>query len=477
MFKERPLCDTRIRNGLLEIKVPLVFFKDSKFRNVVGYSPGFGRVGCFVHNEFDKERIYMIWITYMEFFPSPSFQAIMEKFDVKWVVGEHPNPSMYMQGSETLSLVSSGNLKGMETAKGLIVAIDNENNACQIYCPEFGLCQYPLLNDSQLKLGSFVKFFTLQNFSGKTVPIHVYCVNSIAKGIVLVATKPQIKLSIYKWEFINSEQVISVPGWNLKMKTEEGTSDWWSMRSGSDKPLEVDYNEEEQRFKARSPNVIKVCNAAQPADMVEAKAERQSISPVESSTPIKSLNSSSLNNTSSPETMECSKSTENSTSVQDDEIKTDAVVVYIKESTITLYAIKTKLSNPKFYTDRYRFQTDPKLGEWYHVNLRFKIGDRVFMTKATHLSTPTLQTAICENSLLKLFTSVKITNIANTPQDDPDQIVGYSEELGPIIDNTKSLKRSDMGKMMSIWVLSTSYKNGAHWRIYASGLRPIKKFK
>ncbi|KAI1716015.1 hypothetical protein Ddc_10605 [Ditylenchus destructor] len=503
---ERPgICETRIRKNRLEVKAPVVFFSKVKQSDAVGFAPGFGRVGCFVKNGLQKDRIYAAWITYVEFVPSPPFQRLLCRYKVSWILANQ-SPE-HMPSLEVQTLAFSNKLQGLnKIVKGVIVDECAETNSWMIYNPLHGLCQYykhPDKDESSsgeqnLKIGSFVKFVPTLNTAGRITPLQVESVSCISKGISLAASTPQLKLSFLQWKLRQGNAAhmeINIPSWDLTIPL-DSAGDSYAVSRLKGKPMIIIFDSFRGCF---VPELFTVQNTSDnERNILETRSH--SISSAESDTTICTESTS----TTSPD-WECSTnqimdkssfiiSNENNTALsigrlsasstdsgylanQDGEFEADAVVTYAKDNTVALFAIRTELPKPKFYTERYRFKEEPKLGDWFRVSLRFKVWPKVFLHKAVSLARPPLETEVLDIDVVKLRTRVKVTSPARSrtsilstspflTYNKSDVAHCVSEDVGLVMDNKGVLAEVPQDQWITRSIISCKYTDGAHWRIY-----------
>ncbi|KAI1726765.1 hypothetical protein Ddc_04034 [Ditylenchus destructor] len=165
-------CDTKVDNGVVMIKAPLVFFEDAMFRNIVGYSPGFGRVGCFVSTECNKEKMYNAWIAYIEFVENSDLQSLLVLFDVVWTLDIKCKPEKIAKTD--MHYLSTGRLRGFEMASGIVV--EKAASKGKIFNTEDDLCDFDVSCAGDLQLGVFVKFVPICNFSMTIVAVDAHSV-------------------------------------------------------------------------------------------------------------------------------------------------------------------------------------------------------------------------------------------------------------------------------------------------------------
>ncbi|KAI1707350.1 hypothetical protein DdX_12446 [Ditylenchus destructor] len=504
---ERPgICETRIRKNRLEVKAPVVFFSRVKQSDAVGFAPGFGRVGCFVRNGLQKDRIYAAWITYVEFVPSPPFQRLLCRYKVSWILADQ-SPEL-MPSLEVQTLAFSNKMQGLnKTAKGVIVDECAKTNSWMIYSPLHGLCQYykrpdedeSLPVEENLKIGSFVKFVPTLNTGGIITPLQVESISCISKGISLVASTSQLKLTLLRWKLKQSNAAhmeIHIPSWDLTIPL-DSAGDSYAFSRLKGKPLIIIFDSFRRSF---VPELLTVQNTRDNERNILDKRSH-SISSTESDVTVCTESIS----TASPD-CECSTnqivdessfiiSSENNTRLsvgristtstdsgyltnqQDGEFEADAVVTYVKDNIVALFAIRTELPKPKFYTERYRFKEEPKLGDWFRVSLRFKVWPKVFLHKAVSLVRPPVETEVLDIDIVKLRTRVKVTTptqartsiLSTSPfptYNKSDEAHCVSEDVGIVMDNKGVLAGIPQDQWIARSIISCRYTDGAHWRVY-----------
>ncbi|KAI1716074.1 hypothetical protein Ddc_10667 [Ditylenchus destructor] len=469
-----PSCESRIRKQRLEIRAPVVFFSDNLNYNLVGFAPGFGRLGCFVPNSFLRDKMYMAWITFGTYLSS-RLQPYLEKYNVNWVV--MTQDPILMTTAEMDSMVTiDPPLYGLELSKGVVV--EKAENMCRIFSHLYGICKCTLTGFENVQLGDFVKFFALENFSGTVTAVSVTITSSLAEGISLHAVQrkrnPIIILSAKRWIYDPDQRIVSVPGWCESIPPNKQKASGKKIKMGGSDVLliyedgaiyfEPTYDESEQSLNGSVSNL-----AAN-----RALNEKPSTS---------NGTSSSMDNVAGSKYNSQSGGSNSFAEMDDkrirgqydngDEIRTDAVVLYVTYNEVSIFAIRTGLAYSRFEVDRHLFEPNiPTTGDWFHVLLRFGWNNKATVLDAVKLKKPVLQTHVYNLRLLQIYTKVVVTGVSTLVEIGRYSVCGYSPDLGPVIDNACIFKESDVGKTKDTWVLSASIREGANWRVFAPQRKP-----
>uniref|UniRef100_A0A915CWH7 Telomeric single stranded DNA binding POT1/Cdc13 domain-containing protein n=1 Tax=Ditylenchus dipsaci TaxID=166011 RepID=A0A915CWH7_9BILA len=466
-------CNFRVVNGTLQIRAPVVFFSSSKLLIGLGYAPGFGRVGCFDKEMvFEKDQIYMAWITYEKYSTDEHLRGQMTKYNVEWVVASQP--ILPVLKSKIDEFLQANNLNSMQSVNGVVVSKDNETGS--IYNPKHGVCDYQLTNKTAFNVGSFVHFIPIENSFGWMTAHNISKNASLAEGISLSSCEPKLKLSIKNWEHNAEKGVIDVPNWDLQLHLAKNMPEDCEKVQQYDysQPISVVYDNEDQRFTLS--NGIPVIQSQEKVTEVLSEAEEHLnfFTPLTLGPKLVKEKTDKLETNDDERAQEAvqnqtvqKKATPSNFGRVIECIETDAVVVYLRTNDVCLFALKIDLPYRKFTVAKSRFKEDPHLGDWFRVSLP----DSKIIAK---LYRPTLKTMPLNSQLITLYTRIKVVE-AFVNEDDPDEICGYSDDLGPIIDNENCLKKSQLGKTINVWVLSNAPTNGAHWRIFSKNPKPPRR--
>uniref|UniRef100_A0A915CY01 Uncharacterized protein n=1 Tax=Ditylenchus dipsaci TaxID=166011 RepID=A0A915CY01_9BILA len=456
-------CSFRVINGTLQIKAPVVFFSSSKLAKDLGFAPGFGRVICFAKEmTLEKDQIYMAWITYNKYSTDKHLQCQMTKYSVEWVV--ESQPSVPISKSEIDVFLQANSLNGMQSVTGIVVSKDNETGTGSIYNPKHGECDYQLTNKTAFNVGSFVHFIPMKNFFGWTTPLNISEATWVAQGISLFSCEPDLILSINNWEHDAEKGVIDVPNWDLQLHLAKNMPEDCEKLQEYDysQPISVVYDNETERFTLFNGIPIILSQEKATEVLFDVEEHLNFFTPLTLGPKLVKENTDELGRKDCRITKEAVQKQNYKT----DNIKyfeTDAVVVYTRLHDVILFALEADPKYRKFAVDKARFKEDPHMGDWFRVSLP----EQEVIAK---LVKPTLKTVTLNSQLIRLYTRIKVVE-AFVNEDDPNEICGYSDDLGPIIDNENCLKKSQLGKTIDVWVLSNAPTNGAHWRIFSEKLR------
>ncbi|KAI1707416.1 hypothetical protein DdX_12513 [Ditylenchus destructor] len=476
-----PSCDSRIRKQRLEVRAPVVFFSDNRNYNLVGFAPGFGRLGCFVPNSFLRDKMYMAWITFGTFLSS-RLQHYLEKYNVNWVIMKQD--PILMTAAEMDSMVTmKPPLYGLELSKGIVV--EKAENMCRIFSHLYGVCKCTLTGFENIQLGDFVKFFALENFSGSVTAVSITLTSSLAEGISLHAVlrkrKPIIILSAKGWNYDSDQRMISVPGWCESIPVDQQKFSGKKIKmKGSD--ILLMYDDEIQYFKPTFDESEQSLNGS-----ISNLAANRSLKERNTSFEKPSTSngaSSYMDNVAGSKYNSQNGGLNSLAEIDDkrirgppyengDEISTDAVILYVTDHGVSIFAIRTGLDYSRFEVDKYLFEPNiPTTGDWFHVLLRFGWNNKATVLDAEKIKKQVLPTHVYNLRLLQIYTKVVVTGVSNLIEIGRYSVCGYSPDLGPVIDNARIFKESDVGKTMDTWVLSASIREGANWRVFAPQRKP-----
>uniref|UniRef100_A0A915PCR9 Uncharacterized protein n=1 Tax=Meloidogyne floridensis TaxID=298350 RepID=A0A915PCR9_9BILA len=114
------------RDAFVEIRVPLVFFSDRVFNQIVAYAPGFGRVGSFFKQDANLKMdcLYHAWIAFFGLYRDPNLLTLMNTFNVQWLLTFLAEP---FSTNEMVSASKSG--IELNLVNGIVINLDSFNDS------------------------------------------------------------------------------------------------------------------------------------------------------------------------------------------------------------------------------------------------------------------------------------------------------------------------------------------------------------
>ncbi|CAK5077955.1 unnamed protein product [Meloidogyne enterolobii] len=230
------------RDAFVEISVPLVFFSDKVFNQIVAYAPGFGRVGSFFRQDANLKMdcLYHAWIAFFGLYRDPNLLTLMNTFDVQWLLtflAEPFSTNEMISASESgieLSLVNGiviNLVDGFDDSGGSDSGNDNQENGDEVpqhhtfkivtfWTPWLhSICKYKYDETAHPKLdfrvGQWFKFMPAANWSSTGVAVSPFPVQA-PKGMSVIARNPlklRISHALYNLDQDPAAFIVRVPDW------------------------------------------------------------------------------------------------------------------------------------------------------------------------------------------------------------------------------------------------------------------------
>uniref|UniRef100_A0A915CXM9 Telomeric single stranded DNA binding POT1/Cdc13 domain-containing protein n=1 Tax=Ditylenchus dipsaci TaxID=166011 RepID=A0A915CXM9_9BILA len=395
---------------------------------------------------FEKDHIYMAWITYKKHSTNTAFRRQIAKINAEWVVQSQPIISILQ--SELNAFLQANSLNGMQSVSGVVVSKDNETGTGSIYNPKHGVCDYQLTSKTAFNVGSFVHFIPMEDLFGCMTALNIFKTSSLAHSVSLLSTKPDIKLSISNWNYNDQRNVVCAPDWGL---TFNFISVSFKDLLDYSQPLAVVYDKKAKKFTLPDEDDLNLYSSL---SLGSQPVNENKSGPLKKDAETTKVVVPKQNHRQTSQVV----SNDNKTS------ETDAVVVLLRSNNIVLFALRTDLPAKKFTMAKSRFEVEPYVGDWFRISLpTCEIVRKV--------NEPVLKTVPISKELIKLHTRMKVLDDFV----EGNELCGHSDHLGPIIDNAKILKKYQLGKTIDVWVLSTAEINGAHWRIFSEKSKPQRQ--
>uniref|UniRef100_A0A914HE72 Uncharacterized protein n=1 Tax=Globodera rostochiensis TaxID=31243 RepID=A0A914HE72_GLORO len=202
-YETKVLHSSFLKQAIVQVKVPLLFFSDNQFCEVVAYSPGFGRVGSFVrHNNLAMDSMCFAWIAFAALFKSVELRTLMFALDVKWIIS---GIDRLMAKSEIIDFPKKlGMSDPFNRSLGVVVEHQFCKDSRKVLVIKFstesnGLCEYcdPTAGGQQqnFPIGSWARFLPIRNFSNEFTAVNPSATNR-PNGVSLLQTEPKIKLAL-----------------------------------------------------------------------------------------------------------------------------------------------------------------------------------------------------------------------------------------------------------------------------------------
>nr|CAD2124528.1 unnamed protein product [Meloidogyne enterolobii] len=227
------------RDAFVEIRVPLVFFSDRVFNQIVAYAPGFGRVGSFFKQDANLKMdcLYHAWIAFFGLYRDPNLLTLMNTFNVQWLLTFLAEP---FSTNEMVSASKSGielnlvngiviNLDSFNDSSGSDSGNDNQENGDEepqhhkivtFWTPWLhSICKYKYDKTAHTKLdfliGHWFKFMPAANWSNTGVAVSPFAVQA-PKGLSVIRRNPlQLRIShaLYNLDQDPAVYIVRVPDW------------------------------------------------------------------------------------------------------------------------------------------------------------------------------------------------------------------------------------------------------------------------